>query len=78
MDGAPHMVHIDWGAARPLKEDEMTASQSKKRLNQVRNIAFSFHDEYVASAIKQVHTDITGDKKRISDLRKLSAKIVKL
>ena len=70
------MVHIDWGAARPLENSELTDSLRRGRLNQVKNIAFSFHDEEMASRIQNVHEEITSDREKMEKLRKMAATIV--
>ena len=49
------LVHIDWGAARPLRDGELTESGRKARLDQVRNIAYSFHDESLAARTLHLH-----------------------
>jgi len=76
MQGLPNMVHIDWGAARPLEHNELTENLKQNRLDQVENIAFSFHNESLASAVKEIHGTVTGNKKRMVNLRNLAATIV--
>lgn len=76
-EGVPKMIHIDWGAARPLEETELTEFLKRERLNQVRNIGFSFHDEKLASDIEMLHSDIAEDSRRLNKLREMAEKIVK-
>ena len=68
------MVHIDWGAARPLEKNELTDALKQARLDQVKNIAFSFHDEEMASRIQAVHEDITSDREQMDNLREMAAR----
>lgn len=75
-DNEARMVHIDWGAARPLKDDELSAKLKQERLDQVKNIAFSFHDEEMASKVQKIHDDVTSDKKQMTNLRNLTTTIV--
>lgn len=75
-DNEARMVHIDWGAARPLKDDELTAKLKQERLYQVKNIAFSFHDEEMASKVQKIHDVVTSNKKQMTNLRELAATIV--
>lgn len=75
-DNEARMVHIDWGAARPLKDDELTAKLNQERLDQVKNIAFSFHDEKMASKVQKIHDVVTSNKKQMTNLRELAATIV--
>ncbi|WP_420630249.1 hypothetical protein [Candidatus Leptofilum sp.] len=69
-DGA--IVHVDWGAARPLRPDEYTPEGEKARLNQVSNMAFSFKNETLAARLKQLHHDLTSSNARMSRLRNLA------
>jgi hypothetical protein len=63
------IVHIDWGAARPLRDDEQTPQGRLARLNQVQNIAFSFHKPELAAVVKQFHLDLMADEARLSRIR---------
>ena len=76
MEDVPNMVHIDWGAARPLEDNELSGSLTQNRLDQVENIAFSFHNEALASAVKEIHATVTGNKMHLANLRNLAANIV--
>jgi len=76
MEDVPNMVHIDWGAARPLEDNELSGSLTQNRLDQVENIAFSFHNEALASAVKEIHATVTGNKMHMANLRNLAANIV--
>ena len=64
-----HIVHIDWGAARPLRADEMTPEGARSRLNQVRNIGFSFHDDVLARRVQALHVDIVTDPAALARVR---------
>ena len=57
------LVHIDWGAARPLKPDEHTPQGQLARLNQVQNLAFSFHHEALAQLVSQQHANFPQNPK---------------
>lgn len=63
------IVHIDWGAARPLRPDEHTPEGYQTRLNQVQNIAYSFHNEVLAERIRQLHADLLADEERLNHIR---------
>lgn len=65
----PPMVHIDWGAARPLRDDERTAAGVDARLQQVRNLAFSFHDSALAAHVETMHAELVRDAGRMALLR---------
>jgi len=75
-DNEARMVHIDWGAARPLKDDELTTKLKQERLDQVKNIAFSFHNEEMAAKVQKIHNDVTSNKKQMTKLRNLATTIV--
>jgi hypothetical protein len=74
--GVPKMIHIDWGAARPLKETERTEEKQLGRLNQVLNIGFSFQDEHLASEIEKLHMQLVEDSECLVQLRDLATKII--
>jgi hypothetical protein len=63
------IVHVDWGAARPLRPNEKTKKAIKGRLNQVANIAYSFHNEPLAHRIQQLHTDLLADEERLEGIK---------
>jgi hypothetical protein len=63
------LVHIDWGAARPMHPDEHTPSARQSRLDQVRNLAFSFHDPALAEKINTFHAELTNDPARLHAIR---------
>lgn len=65
-DGTPRMVHIDWGAARPLHAGEHTPEGRRARLNQVRNFAFSFHDTVLAERAGHLHDELVNDPERLT------------
>ena len=64
------LVHIDWGAARPLRSEENTEDGRQARLNQVQNIAYSFHDDSLADRTLQLHRDLIADPERLATLRR--------
>lgn len=66
-DGA--IVHVDWGAARPLRADEFTRAGQQTRLHQVRNIAFSFKHAPLVARIQQLHDELTNDEGRMAVLQ---------
>ncbi|MFZ0546403.1 MAG: hypothetical protein WAM60_13245 [Candidatus Promineifilaceae bacterium] len=68
-DSDGEIVHVDWGAARPLRPNERTPDGIKTRLNQVQNIAYSFHNETLARRIQKLHTDLLADKQRLEKIR---------
>lgn len=70
MKGDGSLVHIDWGAARPLRDDELTPAGRRARLNQVKNIAFSFHDDGIAAAVKRLHNRLVGDDAWLARVRR--------
>lgn len=65
-DGTPRLVHIDWGAARPLRNEEHTPDAAQARLAQVRNFAFSFHDEALAAQAARLHDELVADADRLA------------
>ncbi|MAT96361.1 MAG: hypothetical protein CL608_04390 [Anaerolineaceae bacterium] len=66
-DGA--IVHVDWGAARPLRPDERTPGGESARLHQVRNIAFSFKHPPLVARVEQLHDALTRDDGRVAALQ---------
>ncbi|MCA9969695.1 MAG: hypothetical protein KC425_05745, partial [Anaerolineales bacterium] len=73
-DGA--IVHIDWGAARPLRAAELTPAGRLARLNQVQNIAFSFHDAALAARATQLHAELLADEARLARLQARARELV--
>lgn len=71
------LTHVDWGAARPLLPQEKTAVGVQQRLNQVRNIAYSFHDEALAERVNQLHADLIADEVRLAQLRNQARDLIK-
>ena len=56
------LVHIDWGAARPLEDDEHTDALRRARRDKVQNLAYSFHDDAIADRVNALHeTWMTDD-----------------
>lgn len=76
VSSVPKMVHIDWGAARPLKEGELTEELKLARMNQVMNIGFSFQNARLATDIEKLHLDLINDSERIESLTDKAEKIV--
>jgi hypothetical protein len=71
------IVHIDWGAARPLRDDERTPEGKLSRLNQVKNIAFSYHDEALANKVTQIHEDLLADDAWLNRIRERAEVLAK-
>ena len=74
-EGQP-IVHIDWGAARPLYAHEYTAEGRAARLNQVQNIGFSFHDDDLANLVTQRHADLMADSSRLERVRRRAQALI--
>lgn len=55
------LVHIDWGAARPLHNDERTDSLRRARRDKVKNLAYSFHDDAIAERVDALHETFMTD-----------------
>ncbi len=72
------IVHVDWGAARPLEADELTPEGQQTRLHQVRNIAFSFKHAPLVSRIQQLHDALTQDAARMAILQAKAQQFSKL
>jgi hypothetical protein len=70
------LVHIDWGAARALRADELTEVGRRARLDQVANIAFSFHDPALAQRVEQLHAELLADPERLAAIRERAHMIV--
>lgn len=68
--GDGRLVHIDWGAARPLKDAEKTPEKAEERIEQVRNFAFSFQDDELAKRTAELHDTITSDPERMAAIRR--------
>ena len=62
------IIHIDWGAARPLETNEHSPKDKLVRLNQVSNMAFSFKDEDLALCLKTYHQELINDEARMAGL----------
>ncbi len=71
-------VHIDWGAARPLRKDELTLEGRLARLNQVQNISFSFHNQEVAAQVLKLHAELIADKARLKQIRQCAQAMAKV
>jgi hypothetical protein len=70
------LVHIDWGAARPLRPAELTPEGRLQRLNQMRNIAFSFHDRRLAERVLHLHEAFLVDEDRLARVRQQAQALV--
>ena len=73
--GDDEIVHVDWGAARPLRDDEYTPEAIQSRVNQCNNMAFSFKDEGLAARLMQLHHDLTTNETRMANLRQRAQKL---
>ena len=74
--GDGSLVHIDWGAARPLEAHELTPDQQLARLNQVRNMAFSFKDPGLAERLTTLHTELITSETRMVQLQQQAQALV--
>ncbi|MFW6347372.1 MAG: hypothetical protein ACOC2C_02020 [Cyclonatronaceae bacterium] len=72
----PRMIHIDWGAARPLEPNEYTDAQIRARLNQVQNIAYSYHNEALAGRSRELHRELMESPQRLEALRRKADRLV--
>lgn len=70
------IVHIDWGAARPLRREERTPAGELARINQVQNIAYSFHDEELARRTLSLHASLMADEERLARIRKRAQELI--
>ncbi len=75
-NGAPGLIHIDWGAARPLGDAERTNEAAEARMNQVKNIAYSYQDEAVATRSRTLHDELVSDAERLWRLRHAADRFV--
>jgi len=70
------LVHIDWGAARPLDDHERTQEAKTKRVDQVGNFAYSFQSDDLARRAGELHDDITGDPDEMRSIRRRAQELV--
>ncbi len=70
------LVHVDWGAARPLRLEELNAKGRVARLNQMKNIAFSFHNQQLAERVLFLHEELIGDYRRLAQIRRHAQALV--
>lgn len=70
------LVHIDWGAARPLRADEQNDSGRRARLDQVANIGFSFHDPALARRVAQLHSELLATPVRLAAIQERARRII--
>jgi len=73
----PAMIHIDWGAARPLEKHEYTEEAVLSRMNQVQNIAFSYQNEDIAAISKKLHQQLMNSPERLQNVRKKAESLIK-
>lgn len=71
------LVHIDWGAARPLEPDEHAEGQQQARLDKVNNLAFSFHDDSIADRVEALHDTLMTDPDVQARVRRRAAERLK-
>jgi hypothetical protein len=71
------LVHVDWGAARPLRPEELNPKGRIARLNQMKNIAFSFHNQQLAGRVLFLHEELIGDDKRLAQIRRRAEALVR-
>lgn len=74
-DGA--LVHVDWGAARPLRQEEYTAEGYLARLNQVRNIAFSLFKPPLVARMQALHDALLADPDRLQRIRERAYRLAR-
>lgn len=72
----PMMIHIDWGAARPLENQEYDDNQVHGRLNQVQNIAYSYHNEALAARSRKLHEELMQSPQRLQAIRRKADRLV--
>ena len=70
------LVHIDWGAARPLDDHEHAEEAKTERVDQVRNIAYSFQSDDLSRRASELHDDITGNPGEMQALRQKAEELV--
>ena len=70
------LVHVDWGAARPIAPQDATPTGARARLDQVRELAWSFQDEALAQATVDLHARATEDPDHLERLRRRARAIV--
>jgi hypothetical protein len=63
------LVHVDWGAARPIADDEATPEGARRRVDQVRELAWSFQDAALAQRTVALHGRATADAAHVERLR---------
>jgi len=76
VDDDGDLVHIDWGAARPLEDGEKTDTARQERIDQVENLAFSLRDDALADRVSRLHRRLTGDPERMARVRRRAAAMV--
>lgn len=64
------LVHVDWGAARPLEPHEQTEGGARRRLDHVVQLAYSFQDRALARRTEALHERATGDEEHVERLRR--------
>lgn len=71
------LVHVDWGAARPIEPFEATPEGARSRLDQVRELAWSFHDVDLAERTSALHARAVGDPDHLARLRARARELVR-
>jgi hypothetical protein len=76
-EGTRDLIHIDWGAARPLQEHEHTPEARQQRVEQVRNFAYSFQNDALADHADALHKRITSDPDAMQSIRQTARALTK-
>jgi hypothetical protein len=75
-DADRRVVHVDWGAARPLRADELTPAGRLARLEQVSNIGYSFNNEELARRTLALHEALVDDAGRMAQVQQRAQALV--
>lgn len=78
-DRPGRLVHVDWAAARSFTDAERTGASgdgARARLEQVRNLAYSFHDEGLAARINDLHERLVGEPSALEAIRRRAQALV--
>jgi hypothetical protein len=70
------LVHVDWGAARPIGDDERGPRDVRARLDQVCELAWSFQDADLAQRTVALHERATEDPEHLDQLRSRARSLV--
>lgn len=63
------LVHVDWGAARPIDPADATPEGARRRLDHVVELAWSFHDQQLAGRTQALHARAVSDPEHVAQLR---------